>query len=135
MVAKIFQRGMYGIAFGGIVTFIAQTIFMLIKVNPPVFQIWLYMLASFILGIYFALASLLFEVDHWSPLKKTVIHYCLSVAVYFIVSLSVSWISLNGKAIIIAIIGFTLIYLLFWFGYKLYYKRMEVVLNNSLQKR
>ncbi|MBM7714835.1 glucan phosphoethanolaminetransferase (alkaline phosphatase superfamily) [Bacillus thermophilus] len=134
MISKMIHRSMYGVAFGSIVTFIALTFLMAFNINLPVSQIWLYMLASFFIGIYYGLASFIFELEAWSPLKKTVVHYSLSITVFFIFALSLHWVPFNWKAIVLTIIGFTLIYALYWFGYTLYYKRVESSLNDTLQK-
>ena len=135
MKTEILKRTMYGIAYGGIYTFIALTILMILQITPPISQTWLYMLAGLILGIYFAVASFIFEVESWSPLKKTVIHFALSIVLYFIIALSVGWVPLTLKAIVIATFIFTGIYCIYWFGYLIYYKRVEDNLNKNLQKR
>src|SRR5690625_7870800 len=81
MIFEILKRVFYGIAWGGLATFLALTILMILNINPEVSAIWLYMLASFVFGIYFGLASFIFTSDHWSPLKKTIIHFSLSIIV------------------------------------------------------
>lgn len=135
MKTEILKRAMFGIAYGGIYTFIALTILMILQITPPIFQTWLYMLAGLMLGIYFAIASFIFEVEAWSPLKKTVIHFALSIALYFIIALSVGWVPIRLNAILIAIFIFTIIYTIYWLGYLIYYKRVEDNLNKNLQKR
>ena len=135
MKAEILKRAMYGIAYGGIYTFIALTILMILQITPPIFQTWLYMLAGLVLGVYFAVASFIFEVETWSPLKKTVIHFALSIVLYFMIALSVGWIPFTFTAIIIAIFIFTAIYSMYWFGYLIYYKRVEDSLNKNLPSR
>lgn len=132
---EILKRVMIGIAYGGIYTFIALTILMFLEITPPIFQTWLYMLAGLMLGIYFAVASFIFEVEAWSPLKKTIIHFALSIVLYFMIALSVGWVPFTIKAILIAIIIFTAIYCVYWFGYLMYYKRVEDDLNKNLHKK
>src|SRR5690625_2190305 len=100
MKTEVLKRTMYGIAYGGIYTFIALTILMILQITPPIFQTWLYMLAGLMLGVYFAVASFIFEVEAWSPLKKTVIHFVLSIVLYFIIALSVGWVPFTFTAII-----------------------------------
>lgn len=135
MKAEILNRVMIGIAYGGIVTFIALTVLMILQINPPISEIWLYTLSGFLIGIYFGVASFIFEIDTWSPLKKTVIHFSLSIVFYFIIALSVGWIPFTFGAIIISIFIFTGIYCIYWFGYQAHYKRIEADLNKNLQKR
>lgn len=135
MKAEVLKRAMIGIAYGGISTFIALTVLMILEVNPPVAQIWLYSLAGFMLGIYFGVASFIFEIDKWSPLKTTVIHFLLSIVFYFIIALSIGWIPFTLTAIVISIFAFTVVYCIFWFGYRTYYKRVEDDLNKNLLKK
>ena len=135
MKSEIIKRTMYGIAYGGINTFIALTILMIYEINPPISTIWLYTTMGFILGIYFGLASFIFEVETWSPLKKTIIHFTSSITCYFIIALSVGWVPLKIKAIIITIFFFIIVYTIFWLGYRTYYKRIEAGLNKDLQKK
>lgn len=132
MKSEILKRTMFGISYGGINTMIALTILMIYQITPPISTIWLYTLMGFILGIYFALASFIFEVETWSPLKKTVIHFTSSISCYFIIALSVGWVPFKTKAIIITILLFIIVYAIFWFSYRTYSKRIEVRLNKNL---
>src|SRR5690625_1427405 len=134
MKIEILKRAMFGIAYGGISTFIALTVLMILEINSPVSQIWLYTLAGFMIGIYFGVASFIFEIDHWSPLKTTVIHFLLSIVFYFMIALSIGWIPFTLTAIIISIFIFTAVYCVYWLGYRTYYKRVEDNLNKNLQK-
>jgi len=132
---EILKRVFNGIAWGGLATFIALTVLMIFNINPEVSIIWLYMVASFVFGIYFGLASFIFIIDHWSPLKKTIIHFSLSIIVYFAIALPLGWIPLTPIAITLSAFGFILVYIIFWFGYTLYYKKIETSLNDSLSKK
>lgn len=129
---EIFKRIIYGIAYGGSVIIFALTTLMMLDINPPVKVIWLYSCMGMVLGIYFGVASLIFEIDDWSPLKKTTVHYSTSIVVYFIIALSVGWIPPEIVPIMLSILTFTVVYILFWFGYRLYYKRIEKSLNQNL---
>lgn len=135
MKIEIIRRMIHGIAYGGINSFIALTILMIAEVNPPVSIIWLYTLSSFILGIYFGLASFIFEIDAWSPLKQTIVHYSSSLACYFIVAFLVGWVPLALKPIFLSTIFFSLAYSIFWLGYRAYYKKVEATMNESLTKQ
>lgn len=135
MKMEIFKRTMYGIAYGGINSFIALTILMIVNVNPPVAIIWLYTFAGLILGIYFGLSSFIFEIETWSPLKKTVIHFSSSITCYFVVAILVGWVPFRIMAILITTVCFIFVYALFWSGYRLYYKKVESTMNESLFKK
>ena len=136
MIVEAIKRSMTGIAFGGIVTFIALTIVMLTDTETSVSQIWLYMLCSFIIGIYFGLASFIFEDNGWSYLKKTVFHFILSITVYFAIALFITeWIPFSLLSILISFFGFILIYAIFWMGYYQYFKKIEKSLNANLNRK
>ena len=134
MIIDILKRSMLGIAFGGIFTFIALTIMKFNHIDGTVSEIWMHMLASFIIGIYFGLSSFIYENDKWSPLKMIVIHFSLSIVVYFIVAFTVNWVPFHFFAILGSILLFIIIYSIFGTGYYLYYKRMEEAMNKHLKK-
>lgn len=135
MIFEVVKRIFTGIAWGGLVTFFSLTILMINDINPDISTIWLYMLASFVMGIYFGLAAFIFIIDSWSPLKKTVIHFSLSITVYFSIAFPIGWVPLTPLAIIMSSVSFLLFYIVFWSGYTLYYKKIEESLNDSLQKK
>lgn len=131
---KIARRMYSGIAWGGVATFIAITILMVNDVTPPIQTIWSYMSFSFVFGIYFAFSSLILETDKWNPLKKTSIHFTLSIVVYFLIALPNDWVPLHPLAIGTAILMFIIIYVLFFTGFHFYYKKLAQTLNQSLKK-
>lgn len=126
---------MNGIAWGGIVTFIAITLLMINNINPDISTLWLYMLASMFFGVYFGLSSFIFMLQHWSPLKQTIVHFILSISVYYTIALPLGWVPINPRAILYSSLMFILVYALFWSGYTIYYKKIEVSLNKSLNKK
>lgn len=135
MKLEILKRVMTGIAFAGIITFIALTILVLNQVESSVFTIWMYMLGSILLGIYFGLASFIFTNNGWSPLMKTVVHFSISIIFYFIIALSMEWVPFTLLAIFLTSVAFTVIYVIYWTAYQLYYKRIEASMNEDLQRR
>ncbi|MFD2131473.1 DUF3021 domain-containing protein [Pseudogracilibacillus auburnensis] len=135
MIIEVLKRLMSGVAWGGIFTFLALTVLMLYDMNPDVSIIWLYMLASMILGMYFGLASFILEREDWSPLKKIVIHFLLSSTVYFAIAIPIGWVMFTPIAIVLTFILFIIVYILFWSGFQAYYKKVEASLNNTLKKK
>lgn len=130
-----FMRRIYsGIAWGGVATFIAITILMANDVTPPIQTIWSYMFYAFVLGIYFAFAAKIVESDKWNPLKKTVIHFSLSIVIYFAIALPNAWVPFHPLPIATAIGMFIIIYALFFTGFHFYYKKLAETLNQSLNK-
>lgn len=136
MKSDIFNRCMIGIAFGALVTFGFLTVFQFVDVETSIEEIWRHMLASMILGIYYGLSSFIWtELEKWSPLKKTVIHFSASITVYFIIAFTAQWVPIHLTAIITSTIIFTMIYAVFWMGYRIYFKRVEASLNRDLQNK
>lgn len=135
MMIEILKRMTTGIAFGGIFTFIALSIMKIYEVEASVSEIWLHMLASFLIGIYFGLSSFIFNDNGWSYLKKTIIHFSASIIFYYIIALPVGWVSFKPLAIVGSIFAFILVYCLFSTGYFLYYKKVADALNDELLKR
>jgi|SRR5690625_332780 len=134
MIIEILKRSMIGIAFGGIYTFIALTIMKFNHMEGTISEIWTHMLASFILGIYFGVSSLIYENEGWSPLKRTITHFILSIIIYFIIAIPIGWIPSHPLAIILSIFIFIGIYSLYWTGYFLYFKNIEVSMNKHFQE-
>ncbi len=136
MKIEIFNRSMIGVAFGAILTFIFLTVFMFMDVETTVSEVWRHMLASMTLGVYYGLSSFIWtELEKWSPLKKTIVHFTLSITIYFIIAFVAKWVPTNWFAIIVSTIIFTCIYALYWLGYRMYYKRVEAALNRDLKKQ
>ena len=135
MIIEILKRSLIGIAFGALYTFIALTIMKFNHIEGSVAEVWNHMLASFVLGIYFGLSSFIYEKDQWSPLKATLIHFFLSIAIYFFIAIPMGWIPLDFKFIILGVVLIIVIYGLYWTGYYLYFKRVEVSMNEHFQKK
>ena len=136
MKSDIFNRCLIGISFGALVTFGFLTVFLFIDVETTIEEIWRHMLASMILGVYYGLSSFIWtELDTWSPLKKTVIHFSVSITVYYIIAFTAKWVPIHLSTIIISAIIFSGIYATFWIGYRIYFKKIEASLNQDLQKR
>src|SRR5690606_27353662 len=99
MIKEILKRSLVGIAFGGIATFIALTIIKFSHIEQSAAEVWNHMLASMLLGVYFGIASLIYETDKWNPLKKTIIHFGLSISAYFLIALPVGWIPFTALSV------------------------------------
>ncbi|MCP3027524.1 DUF3021 domain-containing protein [Halobacillus sp. A5] len=129
---QIMPRIFTGLAFAGVVTFIAITILVVNNVETDVSEIWLNMLGSMILGVYFSLASLFYEIDSWSLLKQTITHLTLSLAVFYTIAGFMGWVPFTGQALLVSTLIFLSIYFVFWFSIRLYLKRMTADLNKTV---
>lgn len=134
MILEILRRSMLGIAFGGIFTFIALTIMKVNAFEATVSEIWMHMGASMLLGVYFGISSLIFGDSDSNIIKKSIIHFFLTYSVWLIIAATVGWIPLSGSAILWSSLAFILLYVLNWFGWYLYFKRVEAMLNDQLEK-
>src|SRR5690625_378774 len=133
MMIEMVKRSMTGIAFGGIATFGALTIMKILSIEASINEVWMNMSGSLIIGIYFGLSSFIFERNVWSPLKRTIIHYCLSLFVYYCVAIPVGWVPFTPLYLGLGLILFTIIYVIFWLGSYLYYKYEINSLNTYLK--
>jgi len=134
MIKEVLKRSLIGIAFGGIATFIALTTMKFAHIEGTVSEIWNNMLASFCLGIYFGVASLIFEMEKWSALKQTLVHFTLSIILWLIIGFSLGWLPYNLLSVAVGILIFTFIYIIYWTGFYLYFKKVEESMNKQLQK-
>ena len=135
MIFEVIKRMFNGIAWGGLITFIALSILLINDVQTDVYTIWLYMGSSMMVGIYFGISSFIFTLEKWSPLKKTLIHFFLSIAVYLVIALTVGWVPIGFAPIIWSCLFFIVWYFIFWTVYNIYYKKIEKSLNDSLPKK
>ncbi|MBY7142167.1 DUF3021 domain-containing protein [Virgibacillus sp. NKC19-3] len=135
MIVEALKRVTSGIAVGGVWTFVVLSILKFNHIEATVSDIWISMLGSLIIGIYFGLSSFIFEVDNWSHLKTTAIHFSLSIAVYFIIAFSAEWVPFTPFAIITSALIWILIYILVWTGWFIYFKKIEASLNEEVRKK
>ncbi|RWZ54597.1 DUF3021 domain-containing protein [Halobacillus fulvus] len=129
---SIIERIWIGLGFAGIVNFIAVTILMLNSVDVGMGELWGNMLGSFIIGVYFSVASLIFEKESWSPLKQTCIHLTMSLAVFYTLAGVVGWVPFEWLPLLISTVIFIAIYFVFWFFIGLYLKKMTSELNKNV---
>ncbi|TXC89385.1 DUF3021 domain-containing protein [Metabacillus litoralis] len=83
---------------------------------------------------YFGSASLLFDIDSWSPLKQTVIHFLISITVWLPLAIFIGWLPLEPSPLLLGIGSFVIVYVLFWYGIQTYFKKIAKEMNNSVKK-
>ncbi|WP_102399360.1 DUF3021 domain-containing protein [Haloimpatiens massiliensis] len=137
-VKKALLRGFYGITIG---VFINQVIFVMMALRgsfPADVSVSI-MVSQFVisslLGFGIAACSVIFEVDNWSLLKQTVVHFILFSFIYFPAAVCGKWMpdNLNGKLIFILI--YILIYVCYWFSFKYYWSRKARKINEEIKLR
>ena len=134
MIAEMMRRSLLGLGFTAIITFAFLTVMTVQDIEVPVSIIWKNMLGSMVMGIYFGCASLIFDREKWSPLKRTVIHFLLSVIVWLPLAIWMGWVPFEFLTILIGIVTFIIAYLLFWYGSYLYFKKIENEMNHSIKR-
>ncbi|WP_428910038.1 DUF3021 domain-containing protein [Niallia sp. Krafla_26] len=134
MIVEMVRRSMLGLGFAAIFTFAILTVMMLQDVQVSIPIVWKNMLGSMVMGIYFGCASLIFDIEDWSPLKRTVVHFLISVITWLALAIYMGWVPFELSTILIGIGIFIVVYLLFWYGSYLYFKRIENEMNNSVKK-
>lgn len=135
MMVKVMGRSFVGLGFAAIITFVALTIFMMQGMEVPVAILWRNMFGSLLMGVYFGAASLIFEIENWSPLKQTVIHFFISLMVWLPIGLYLGWIPFDIVSLLIAVVLFVVTYMIFWFSTKLYFMKIAKEMNHSVRKK
>lgn len=134
MMAEVMRRSILGLGFAAIITFIVLTVLMVQDVEVPVSIIWKNMLGSMIMGIYFGGASFIFDLEEWSPLKRTILHFFISIFVWIPLAMWIGWVPLKISSILIGIGTFILTYVVFWYVFYLYFKRIEEEMNHTVKR-
>ncbi|GEL78448.1 DUF3021 domain-containing protein [Tenuibacillus multivorans] len=134
MFFEAMRRSIVGLGFAAIVTFVALTIMMVIEFEATVPEVWKNMLGSMLIGVFFGVASLIFENESWSPLKHTVIHFILSIGIWLPLALFLGWVPIGVWPILIAIGMFIVFYSLFWLGARLYFIKQEKEMNEKISQ-
>ncbi|WP_165861365.1 DUF3021 domain-containing protein [Paenibacillus paeoniae] len=134
MVIEVIKRVMLGFGFSAIILFGVLTGLMLKDAVVPAKLLWGNLSASMIIGAYFGVASFIFEYDRWSPLKQLTVHFLLSIALYFPISIMMNWIPLQPLSIALGLIMFIVIYSIFWSGFRYYFKKQAEALNASVRR-
>ncbi|WP_338470729.1 DUF3021 domain-containing protein [Niallia sp. XMNu-256] len=134
MIIEMMRRSLLGLGFTAIFTFVILTVMTVQEVEVSVSIVWKNMLGSMVMGIYFGCASLIFDHEEWSPLKKTMTHFLISIIVWLPLAIWLGWLPFQWVTILIGIGIFIIMYVLFWYGTYLYFKKIETEMNHSVKK-
>ena len=147
MLNKIIKRALLGFIYG---IFIGQTILILeslmardgnfypvaaslvelagTKIGAVIIQYFL----TGIIGTTFAATTVLFEIDSWSLLKQTIIHFIITSIVMYIAGFLCGWFPHTVCSTLIWFGVFVVIYVIFWICFSMYYKNKIKKLNEAL---
>lgn len=90
---------------------------------------------SMLIGGVYSASSIIFENVKYSLAKQSIIHFCLTTPIFFLVSYMMYWIDINSKMEILIFIGiYILIYFINWIIFYLYWKDKVNKLNNQIKK-
>lgn len=136
MISKLMIRIFGGFGVGGLLTLLVLVFLYDSTAEVPARLIALNLFGSMLIGAYFSVSALLFEIDEWSMLKQTLVHYTASLIILFpVFTWLTGWIPLHPQSLLIGWLFFTGTYILNWFGWYSYFKQLERRMNQSLQKR
>lgn len=89
-------------------------------------------LLSGLLGLIFAGASAIFEVERWSILRRTVAHFLITATTMFAIAYLCHWMSHNLVAALIYMGIFIALYVIIWFVQMLFWRKHVADINKKL---
>jgi hypothetical protein len=84
-------------------------------------------------GFYCTGISVLFDIEEWSLLKKTVTHF-IAMLPYLVVAYFAGWIPGIWWARVLFVLFFLFVYIIIWLSLRRYWKKRAAELNEGLQK-
>ena len=85
-----------------------------------------------LIGTTFAATTVLFEIDSWSLLKQTIIHFIITSIVMYIAGFLCGWFPHTLRSTLIWFGIFIVIYVIFWISFSSYYKNKVKKMNEAL---
>ena len=92
-------------------------------------------LCTGIMGATFASSSIIFELDNWSLLKQTVVHFLSTSILMYIVGFFCGWFPHNVSSTLLWFGVFIVVYLIFWISFIMYYKKKTREINEKLKQK
>ncbi|USB33172.1 DUF3021 domain-containing protein [Paenibacillus sp. YPG26] len=135
MVSNIIRRVWTGFGAAAVLSLIAIGILVITDTEATVTSIWLNLMGSMVMGGYFGAASFIFDKESWSPLKQVVIHFLLSLVVFFPLAVSVGWFPVRLTPLLMGAGIFLVTYILFWFVIRAILMRQAAGLNSTVKRK
>lgn len=85
-----------------------------------------------IIGVSFAATTVIFEMDRWSIIRQTALHFVINSIVMFAAGFLCGWFPHTVKSTIIWFAIFITVYIIIWFCFTLYYKLKVKQINEKL---
>lgn len=134
---NFFIRGLIFSGLGPVVAAIVYLILYLCNVVGAVsgVEMFLHIISTYILAFVAAGASVVYNIERFSIMKATVIHYVVLYAAYILCYLINGWIKDNIKSILIFTIIFIVSYFTIWISTYFSIKAVSNKLNEKLANR
>ena len=85
-----------------------------------------------IIGLTFASTTVIFEMDEWSLLRQTIIHFIITSIVMYVAGFLCGWFPHTVGSTLAWFGVFVVVYLIFWVCFSLYYKNKVKKINDAL---
>ena len=149
MLKEIIKRGLLGFMIG---VFVGETILILESINAAdgnFYAVSAYLtsnagselgavivqyLITGILGLTFSAGSIIFEIDRWSLLLQTVVHFAVTSVIMYISGFFCGWFPHTVSSTVIWFVMFIIIYVIFWVSFYNYFKKKTREINEQLNK-
>ena len=148
MLNKIIKRFLFGFATG---VFIGETIlilesiggdgsfcpvspYLMRNVGSDLTAVIIQYFCTGLMGATFATSSIIFEIDNWSLLKQTILHFVPISVLMYIVGFFCGWFPHTVASTLIWFGVFIVVYIIFWLSFFFYYRKKTKEINDSLKK-
>ena len=147
MLNKIIKRALIGFIYG---IFIGQTIlileslfkgdgnfhsvseYLLSHTNTELAAVIAQYFITGIIGVTFASTTVIFELDRWSLVAQTALHFVITSVVMFFAGFFCGWFPHTAISTLIWFGVFILVYIIMWLSFTLYYRKKTKEINNAL---
>ncbi len=85
-----------------------------------------------LIGTTFASTTVIFEMDEWSLLHQTIIHFVITSIVMYIAGFLCGWFPHTVGSTLIWFGVFVVVYVIFWICFSMYYKNKVKKINEAL---
>ena len=85
-----------------------------------------------IIGTTFAATTVIFEMDNWSLLRQTIIHFIITSIVMYIAGFLCGWFPHTVSSTLAWFGVFIVVYIIFWICFSLHYKNKVKKMNEAL---
>ena len=102
--------------------------------NSEISAVIIQYLITGILGLTFSTGSIIFELDNWSLLKQTIVHFAATSVIMYFAGFFCGWFPHTTSSTIIWFVMFIVIYIIFWTSFYCYFKKKTREINETLKK-